>query len=134
MKILAFIFAFINEAWGLIFKAALVILAIVVVVGFIRGCAANATLNEHSSCQQFAQADATTQDKVLQDMTVAHGGSKSSVATTRFSVTLYCDFHSEDSPIDGIYNSSETGRQPVSRSVRLFEVSSIRFSNFYDFS
>ena len=97
---------------GLIFKGALVILAIVVVVGFIRSCSANATLSEHSSCQQFEQADATTQNKVLQDMMISHH-SQGSVSVTRFSVTFYCNVHDENSPIDGIYGSGNVGQQPA---------------------
>jgi outer membrane murein-binding lipoprotein Lpp len=110
MKIVELIFEFISEAWGLIYKLALVILAIVVIVAFIKGCAANATLNEHSSCQQFQQADTATQDKVLQDMMAAHHD-QGSVSVTRFSVTLYCNVHDDNSPIDGIYNSSNAGQQ-----------------------
>lgn len=110
MKTLALIFDFISDAWGLIVKVALVILAIVVIVGFLKSCAANATLSEHSSCQQFEQADTTTQDKVLQDMMAAHH-SQGSVSVTRFSVTLYCNVHDDNSPIDGIYNSSNVSQQ-----------------------
>ena len=112
MNILALIFDFISEAWGLIFKGALVVLAIVVIVGFIKSCTANATLSEHSSCQQFEQADTTTQDKVLQDMMISHH-SQGSVSVTRFSVTLYCNVHDENSPIDGIYGSGNVGQQPA---------------------
>lgn len=95
---------------GADFEGALVILAIVVIVGFIKSCTANATLSEHSSCQQFGQADTTTQDKVLQDMMAAHH-SQGSVSVTRFSVTLYCNVHDDNSPIDGIYNSSNVSQQ-----------------------
>ena len=105
MKVAALIFGLISEAWSLLFKIALVIIAIVVVVGFIRGCAANATLSEHSSCQQFAQADTTTQNQVLQDMMTAHH-SQGGITLERDSVILYCQFHDSSSPIDGIYNSS----------------------------
>ena len=111
METLALIFAFISEAWGLIVKVALVILAIVVIVGFIKSCTANATLSEHSSCQQFGQADTTTQDKVLQDMIAAHH-SQDSVSVTRFSVTLYCNVHDDNSPIDGVYSGGNVGQQP----------------------
>ena len=68
MKTLDLIFGLISGAWGLIFKLALVVIAIVVIVGFIKSCTADATLSEQSSCQQFEQADTTTQDKVLQDI------------------------------------------------------------------
>lgn len=112
MKTLAVIFGLISEAWGLIVKVALVILAIVVIVGFLKSCSANATLNEHSSCQQFEQADGATQDKVLQDMMAAHG-SQGSLSVVRFSVELYCKVHDDNSPIDGIYSSSSAGQQSV---------------------
>lgn len=112
MKVLVLILDLISGAWSLIFKVALVIIAIVVVVGFINSCSANATLSEHSSCKQFAQADTTTQNKVLQDMIVAHN-SQSSVSLVRFSVTLYCNLHDGSSPIDGIYNSSNVGQRPA---------------------
>lgn len=105
MKIVVLILDFISEAWSLIFKLALVIIAIVVVVGFIRSCTANATLNEHSSCSQFGQADTTTQNNVLQQMMVSHHDQQGSVALTRASVSLYCDFHDNSSPIDGIYSA-----------------------------
>ncbi len=111
MKAFALIFGLISEAWGLIFKVALVILAIVIVVGFVKSCTANATLNEHSSCQQFEQADTATQDNVLQEMLTAHH-SQDNVALARFSVTLYCNVHDANSPIDGIYGSSNVGQQP----------------------
>lgn len=115
VDVLVSIFGLISEGWNLIFKLALVIIAIVVVVGVVKSCAANATLNEHSSCQQFAQADTATQNKVLQDMLNARGD-KSGIVTARFSVTLYCDVHDPDSPIDGIYNSSSISQQFVSLS------------------
>jgi hypothetical protein len=111
VKVAALIFGFISEAWSLLFKIALVIVAIVVVIGFIQSCTANATLSEHSSCQQFAQADTTTQNKVLQDMMTAHH-SQGGVALERDSVILYCQFHDSSSPIDGIYNSSNA-EQPA---------------------
>ncbi len=112
MKTVALIFGLISEAWGLIFKGALVILAIVVVVGFIRSCSANATLSEHSSCQQFAQADASTQNKVLQDMVVAHHD-QGGVSIAHFPVTLYCDTHDQSSPIDGVYSAGNVDQQPA---------------------
>lgn len=112
MEILDLIFGLISEAWGLIFKIALVVIAIVVVVGFIKGCTANATLSEHSSCQQFEQADTTTQDKVLQDMIVAHH-SYDGLSLTRLSVTLYCNVHDDNSPIDGVYSGGNVGKQPA---------------------
>jgi len=112
MKVFAVIFGLISEAWGLIFKLAIVILVIVGIVGFIKSCTANATLSEHSSCQQFGQADTTTQNKVLQDMMASHHD-QGSISTTLFSVTLYCEIHDQNSPIDGVYNSGNVGQQPA---------------------
>ncbi len=135
MKTLALIFTLINEAWGLIFKVALVILAIVVVVGFLKSCMANATLNEHSSCQQFEQADTTTQDNVLQNMIAAHHDQEG-ITIVRFSVTLYCNVHDENSPIDGVYGSSNLGQQSAEAlhiSALLFELIPVRFSDSYNF-
>ena len=109
MKIAALIFGAISELWGLIFKLAIVVIVIVAAVAFVKSCAANATLSEHSSCQQFSQADTTTQDKVLRDMMTAHHDPLPSLSVTRFSVTLYCDTHDDSSPIDGVYNSSDAG-------------------------
>ena len=83
-----------------------------VIVGFLKSCTANATLNENSSCQQFQQADTTTQDRVLQDMIAAHH-SHESVTVTRFSVTLYCNVHDDNSLIDGIYNSSNVDQKQL---------------------
>ena len=112
MKVVAVIFALIGEAWGLIFKLAIVVVAIVIAWSFISSCAANATLSEHSSCQQFQQADTSTQNKVLQDMMNAHND-QDGLATTRFSVTLYCEVHDSSSPIDGIYSGGNVGNQPA---------------------
>ena len=112
MKTLGFILDLISGTWSLIFKIAIVIIVIVGVVSFIKSCANNATLNEHSSCQQFEQADTTTQNKVLQDMIAAHHD-QSSTSTALFSVTLYCNFHDQNAPIDGVYNSSNADQQPV---------------------
>lgn len=109
MKALAFVFDLISGAWGLVVKLAIVIVAIVIVVAFVRSCAANATLNEHSSCQQFEQADASTQDKVLQDMMAAHHD-QGDISLTMASVTLYCDTHDDNAPIDGIYDGSNVGQ------------------------
>ena len=112
MKILATIFDLISGTWGLIVKIALVILAIVVVVGFVKSCAANASLDEHSSCQQFEQADSATQDRVLQDMMTAHHD-QGNIALTRASLTLYCNVYGGNAPIDGIYNGGDVGQQPA---------------------
>ncbi|HEU5374400.1 MAG TPA: hypothetical protein VFV38_03090, partial [Ktedonobacteraceae bacterium] len=81
------------------------------VVGLVKSCSANATLNEHSSCNQFAQADTATQDKVLQDMMAAHPDTQDSLTLTRASVTLYCDVHDGNSPIDGIYGDGYSGQR-----------------------
>jgi hypothetical protein len=72
MKNLGLVFGLINGVRSLIFKLAIVILVIVGIVAFINSCATNASLNEHSSCQQFEQADSTTQNTVLQNMMAAH--------------------------------------------------------------
>jgi hypothetical protein len=112
VKTLAIISELISGAWSLIFKAAIVILVIVGIVAYISSCANNATLNEHSSCQQFEQADSSTQDKVLQDMLTAHQDS-SDISTVRLSVSLYCNLHDSNSPIDGVYNSSNVEQQTV---------------------
>jgi hypothetical protein len=73
-------------------------------VAFVKSCATNATLNEHSSCGQFQQADADTQNRVLQDMMAAHHD-QGSISTTRASLTLYCALYGDSAPIDGIYGS-----------------------------
>lgn len=112
MKTFGYILAFINGAWGLIFKLAIVILVIVGIVAFIQSCTANATLSEHSSCQQFEQADTDTQNKVLQDMLNAHHD-QSGLSVTRFSVTLYCETHDDSSPIDGVYDGGNVGQFPA---------------------
>ena len=112
MKILALIFGLVSEAWGLIFKLAIVIVVIVGIWGFINSRIANATLSEHSSCQQFEQADASTQNKVLQDMMVSHHD-QGSITLTRLSLTLYCNVHDGNSPIDGIYSSGNVSQQPA---------------------
>lgn len=108
MKIAALIFGAISEIWSLIFKIAIVIAVAVGIWAFINSCAANATLNEHSSCQQFQQADTSTQDKVLQDMLTAHND-HTGLTLVRFSVTLYCNTHDGSSPIDGVYSSGING-------------------------
>ena len=113
MKTLEIIVGLLGEGWNLILKLAVVIFVIFLVVGFIRSCSANATLNEHSSCQQFAQADTDTQNKVLQDMMNAHGDHES-IQTARFSVTLYCNVYGDSAPIDGIYGSGLNSQRSAS--------------------
>lgn len=88
---------------------------IVFCVGLVRGVFSNATLNEHSNCQQFGEADSDAQTRVLQDMMKAHNTPSDELQTTRASVTLYCYVHGSGAPIDGIYgsgfmNPSETQR------------------------
>lgn len=112
MKAIALIFDLIGAAWGLVFKLAIVVIVIVFLWSFINSCATNASLSEHSSCSQFEQADSTTQNKVLQDMLTAHHD-QSGISTVQFSVTLYCNVHDSNSPIDGVYNSSNVGQQLV---------------------
>jgi hypothetical protein len=94
----------IGEGWNLIVRIAIVIIVIVGIVAFVKSCATNATLNEHSSCGQFQQADADTQNRVLQDMMNAHHD-QGSISTTRASLTLYCAVYGDSAPIDGIYGS-----------------------------
>lgn len=115
MKTLAIIADLITGAWGLIFKLALVVIAIALAVSFFHSCAGGG-LTEHSSCQDYQQASADAQNKALQDMMNAHG-TKGSIETTRASVELYCTFHSPDSPIDGIYSSGQVG-QPLAQALR----------------
>ncbi len=115
MKTLAIIADLITGAWGLIFKLALVVIAIALAVSFIHSCGSG--LTEHSSCQDYQQASTDAQNKVIEDMIAAHGGSKNSFATTRASVELYCTFHAPDSPIDGIYSSGQVG-QPLAQVLR----------------
>ncbi|HKV85165.1 MAG TPA: zinc ribbon domain-containing protein, partial [Ktedonobacterales bacterium] len=57
----------IGGAWSLIVSAAVVIVVVVAGIAFIKSHF-GAGLSEHSTCQQFEQADASAQDKVLQDM------------------------------------------------------------------
>ena len=110
MKALALIFGTINGIWSLIYKLAIVIIVGVGIWAFVNSCVANATLSEHSSCQQFQQADTNTQNKVLQDMITAHHDIDG-LTLTRLSVTLYCDTHDSSSPIDGIYNGGHVDQQ-----------------------
>lgn len=110
--VVMFIGGLIGDGWNLIVRIAIVILVIVGIVAFVKSCAANATLNEHSSCQQFQQADADTQDKVLQDMMTAHHD-QGSIDTTRFSLALYCNIKGGNAPIDGIYSSGYVGQSFV---------------------
>lgn len=109
----------ISSVWDFIYKAAIVIVVIVGIVYFLRGCAANATLNEHSSCGQFEQADSSTQDQVLQQMMTAHHDQVGSFELTRASLTLYCDVYGSNAPIDGIYGSGGSGGSIAPRQVLL---------------
>jgi|GEM_PF-4117949 len=104
------ILIFIRNAWGPTFRVALVSIALVGVLGLTASC--SSSLNEHSSCQDFEQADTATQNQVLQDMMAAHG-SQGSLDLTRTSVELYCSFHDSSSPIDGIYGSGNVGQPPA---------------------
>ena len=110
-EVVGLIAMLIGEGWGLIYRLALVILAIVFVVFFIKGCAANATLNEHSSCSQYEQADTDTQNKVLQQMMNAHND-HSSVEFARTDVELYCTIKGDNAPIDGVYSGGHISQQP----------------------
>ncbi len=75
----------IGGAWRLILGIGVILF----VVFLIRSCVTSATLNEHSSCGDFAQASADDQNRVLQDMRAAHHDT-SSIQTTRVSLNLYC--------------------------------------------
>jgi hypothetical protein len=66
-------------------------------------------LNENSTCSRFEQADAGTQNSVLQSMVQAHGGSTSSVPLTNTSVNLYCSLY-PNNPINGVYQSGGVGQ------------------------
>jgi hypothetical protein len=108
------IFGLISTGWGLLTTGVVVIVVIVVAVGFIQGLAAGVTLNEHSSCQQFEQADSGAQTRVLQDMMRAHNTPSDEPQTTRLSLNLYCSVYGPSAPIDGIYGSGNSG-QPQGR-------------------
>ena|SRR5579884_878570 len=112
MKALEVIFDLIIGTGNFIYKLAIVIIVGVAIWAVVSTCASNATLSEHSSCQQFEQADTSTQDKVLQQMMSAHND-RGSLSLTRFSLTLYCNTHDPNSPIDGIYSSGNADRQSV---------------------
>lgn len=111
--ILGLVVGLLGEGWGCITRLAIVIVVIVGGVLFIQHLVGNATLNEHSSCQQFEQADSDAQTKVLQEMMAAHND-HSSIQTARFSVNLYCNVYGGSAPIDGVYgNGSSLNRQPT---------------------
>lgn len=107
-----------GEVWGFIYKSAIVVVVIVGIVVFFKSCAANATLNEHSSCGQFQQADATMQNQVLQDMMNAHHDTSGNIQLTRFSVNLYCNVYGPSAPIDGIYNGGGYIEQRPAQALR----------------
>lgn len=94
--------ALLLELPGLI-KGILVIGVIIVVIVAVTNLN-NGGLTEHSSCQQFEQADSDAQNKVLQQMMAAHNDPSSNIGETRFSLTLYCNVMGPSAPIDGIYN------------------------------
>ena len=91
-------FDLIGGAWRLILGIGVVLF----VVFLIRGCVTSATLNEHSSCGDFAQASSDDQNRALQDMRAAHHDT-SSIQATRVSLNLYCTIYGDSAPIDGIY-------------------------------
>lgn len=105
----------IGGTWNLLVSAAVIIVVVVGGIAFIKSHFGS-SLNEHSTCQQFEQADASAQDKVLQDMITAHGG-HDSVTTARFSVNLYCSIYGGGAHIDGVYGSGyvSAGADRVSR-------------------
>lgn len=110
--VLLLILSLLGSGWNLVVRLAVVIVVIVGGVAFINSCAASATLSEHSSCQQFQEASADAQTKVLQDMMAAHHDQES-LSTARFSVTLYCNLEGGSAPIDGVYSGGDTGQQPA---------------------
>lgn len=111
MTIALVIAALFGELTRSVYRIAIVILVLVGVVALVNSCVSNATLSEHSSCQQFNQASASAQDQVLQAMLTAHH-SQDGIAAERASLNLYCAFSGDNAPIDGIYGSGKT-RQPT---------------------
>ncbi len=111
MNILVLIVALFGELTSSVYRIAVVILVIVGAAALINSCAANATLNEHSSCQQFANASSSAQDGALQSMMTAHND-HSTISGARASVTLYCDLYGGNAPIDGIYSGGNI-HQPI---------------------
>lgn len=79
-------------------------LAVIVVVVVAVHSATSPSLTEHSTCQQFQQADSDAQTTVLQTMMQAHNTPSDQLQTTRFSLNLYCNVYGPSAPIDGIYN------------------------------
>jgi hypothetical protein len=110
-EVLGLIAVLIGEGWGLIYRLAIVVIAIAFIVFLIKGCAANATLNEHSSCSQYEQADTDTQNKVLQQMLDAHND-HSDIQFARTNVELYCTIKGDNAPIDGVYSGGHIDQQP----------------------
>jgi len=96
-----------GSLWGLISRVVIAILLIVGGIAIFHALFPDVGLNEHSTCQQFEQADTDAQNRVLQDMLTAHNDPNPSqdVGLARFSVEAYCFTHSDSSPIDGIYSS-----------------------------
>ena len=99
-----------GELTRIIYRLVIAGLVIVGLIVLVVSCANNASLNEHSSCQQFAQADSSTQDKVLQDMMNAHNDHES-IQLARASLNLYCDVYGGSAPIDGIYGGGDVAPQ-----------------------
>lgn len=93
--------------WNLIRNLALIIGGILI-LGTIIGHL-GVGLSEHSSCQDYEQADSGAQTKVLQDMMAAHGTPADELQGTRVSVELYCAVYGGSAPIDGIYSGGKTG-------------------------
>jgi hypothetical protein len=93
--------------WGLISRVVIAIVVIFLGIAAFHAIFPDVGLNEHSSCQQFEQADTNAQNQVLQDMLTAHHDPNPSqdVGEARFSVTLYCNIYGDNAPIDGIYSS-----------------------------
>ena|SRR5579884_3935286 len=93
----------IGDGIGMLWRGVIVIAVIVGGFLWVKSLVGGG-LTEHSSCQDFQQASADAQNKVLQDMLAAHH-SNDSIQLARFSVNLYCNVYGGSAPIDGIYGS-----------------------------
>jgi hypothetical protein len=114
MKALLGLLFAINSLWDFIYRLAIVAGIIILIVVFISSCANNMGLNEHSSCQQFQQADSSTQDNVVQAMEQAHGDT-TPPGIVIGSIDLYCDVYGSNAPIDGIYGNGGGDVKPQQR-------------------
>jgi hypothetical protein len=102
-NVLQLILAVLLELPGLI-RGILILAVIVGGIILVKDAVFPPSLTEHSTCQQFEQADYNAQTQVLQQMMTAHGDKGGDIGTTRLSVGLYCNIMGPNAPIDGIYN------------------------------